>query len=88
MTTRDHQIHWHIERAINTLCSMRKIERAKLYGDMLAYMRGVGSLVTGYAIANAFKAICDSEAINPRIDMSELFSRVEDFIESQEASAA
>ena len=88
MSIRDHQIHWHIERAINTLCSMRKIERAKLYGDMLAYMRGVGSLTTGYAIANAFNAICESDAINPRVEMLELFSRVEDFIESQEASAA
>ena len=55
---------------------------------MLAYMRGVGSLTTGYAIANAFNAICESEAINPRVEMLELFSRVEDFIESQEASAA
>lgn len=87
MSDRDHQIQWHIERAFSTLCSMRRIDRQRLQADVLAYMRGVGSLQTSYAIANALKAICESDKITPRVEMFELFGAIENFIE-QEARAA
>jgi hypothetical protein len=79
---RDLQIHHHIERAVNVLSSMRGVPKRDLYSSMLRYMRGDGSLSLSYAIASAFKAICESPSIQPPVSMEDLFERVECFIEN------